>query len=407
MKLSTCYYDTILLFAAGMKGILPTEEKEYSSEDVAKIEKTARMQGVWPVVFAVLKKLSERGKVNVPATTMAKWQMELNLKVMEYTLRQEAMYAFLEKELSFANPVMLKGDLMSDLYANPELRFSGDTDLLIHPKDEKAVLDAFRKAGGEYQPRGENNNQAVCVHPKAGKFEVHIALDTREVTEVWYNNLDFGAEEKRNVTLRNGHTVLALGVTDGAINMVLHFLKHLISGISHLKMLGDSLLYLSHYASQIDFARVDFVMQQLGYTEIYETMKRIGSRYFGFSNLSSKEEYDTLSDKVLLDLQYCAEAGYEEEILSAYTEYSKKRYEAYHKKNYGDYKSKLQRREVWERLFPQKTLLYKEYPVLVKHGWLLMFVWIVRIWKKIFGKKETVSKKTQPRMDLLKELKLL
>ena len=65
--------------------------------------------------------------------------MELNLKVMEYTLRQEAMYDFLENELSFSNPVMLKGDLMSDLYANPSLRFSGDTDLLIDPKDEKAL----------------------------------------------------------------------------------------------------------------------------------------------------------------------------------------------------------------------------------------------------------------------------
>ena len=404
--LAKTYLDTIELFSCGMKGILP-KEKTYGTEEVEQIEKNARMQGVWPVVFAVLKKLSEEGRVQVSSQQLAKWQMELNLKVMEYTLRQEAMYRFLEGELSFCNPVMLKGDLMSDLYANPELRFSGDTDILIDPKDEKAVLAAFTKAGGEFKPRGENNNQSVCVHPKAGVFEVHISLDTKEVAEVWYDNLDFGAEEKRSVTLKNGHTVTALGITDGAINMVLHFLKHFISGIAHLKMLGDSLLYLYHYRDQIDFARVDTVMEKLQYTCIYEAMKQIGVSYFGFSQLPVKEGQNRLCEKVLSDIQFCAEQGFSEEILSLYNEYSKNRYETYHKKNYGEYKSKLSRKETLERLFPKKTVLYQEYPVLVKHGWVLPFVWIARIYKKFFGKKEAVKRQIKPREELLKELNLL
>lgn len=405
--LAKTYLDTVHLFASGMKGILPEGDRRYHQEEIEEIEKTARSQGVWPVVFAVLKKLSEKGLADIGADKLAKWQMELNLKVLEYTLRQEAMYSFLEQELSFSNPVMLKGDLISDLYANPELRFSGDTDILIDPKDEKAVLDAFRKAGGEYRPRGENNNQAVCVHPKAGKFEVHISLDTKEVTEVWYDNLDFGGEQKRQVTLKNGHTVTALGVTDGAINMVLHFLKHFISGIAHLKMLGDSILYLSHYRDEIDFGRIDSVMTHLGYEKIYETIKYIGNRYFGFSNLLADASYEELSRKIFSDLQFCANEGYEEEKLSAYREYSQGRYENYHKKNYSEYQAKLNRRDRMKRWFPQKTVLYQEYPVLIKQGWLLPFIWIVRIVKKLFGTQKSVPKQNQSRLDLMKEFDLL
>lgn len=405
--LAKSYQDTIELYASGMRGILPSDERCYTEQELIDIEKTARLQGVWPVVFAVLKKLSENGVAEVPADKMAKWQMELNLKVMEYTLRQEAMYAFLENELSFSNPVMLKGDLISDLYANPELRMSGDTDLLIDPKDEKAVLAAFRKAGGEYMPRGENNNQAVCVHPKAGKFEIHISLDTKEVTEVWYDNLDFGAEEKRAVTLKNGHTVCALGITDGAINMVLHFLKHFISGIAHLKMLGDSLLYLSHYWGEIDFLRVDAVMKQLGYEEIYETLKHIGAVYFGFEKFIKQEGLSKQAEKLLLDLHYCAQNGFSEEKLTTYNEYSKAKYEAYHQKNYTDYRKELTRRTRMERLFPKKTVLYGEYPVLLKQGWLLPFIWMVRIFKKVFGKKTVLPAENNPRLELMKELGLL
>ena len=139
--LPNTYSATIFLYACGMKGVMPEGERKYQAEEVEQIEKTARLQGVWPVVFAVLKKLSENGLADIPGGQLAKWQMELNLKVMEYTLRQEAMYAFLEQELAFSKPVMLKGDLISDLYANPELRMSGDTDLLIVPENEKKVLE--------------------------------------------------------------------------------------------------------------------------------------------------------------------------------------------------------------------------------------------------------------------------
>lgn len=405
--LETAYRDTIELYACGMKGTIPEGARVYSKAEIEGIEKIARMQGVWTVVFAVVKKLCEHDRVQIPAPMLSKWQMEINLKVMEYTLRQEAMYQFVEEKLSFSNPITLKGDLISDLYANPELRMSGDTDLLIDPSDEKAVLAAFTEAGGEYQQRSENNNQSVCVHPKAGKFEIHVALDTKEVTEVWYDNLDFGAEAKRQVTLRNGHTVTALGITDGAINMVLHVLKHLISGIAHLKMLGDAILYLSHYADEIDFSRVDAVMAQLGYTSVYETIKRIGVLYFGFSNLSSSNRYDELAKKLLADLEFCAQNGYREEVLSAYTEYSKNRYETYHKKNYGEYRAELTKREAKGRLFPKKTALYKEYPILIKHGWLLPGIWVVRIFKKVFGKKNVVESRTKNRVELLKELDLL
>ena len=108
--LAKTYLDTVHLFACGMKGILPEGERIYSAEEIKEIEKIARMQGVWTVVFAVLKKLSEAGRLSADVTSLPKWQMEIHLKVMEYTLRQEAMYSFVEEKLFF-------GEMAKNLYA--------------------------------------------------------------------------------------------------------------------------------------------------------------------------------------------------------------------------------------------------------------------------------------------------
>ena len=54
--LLSVYFDTISLFACGMKGTLPASDRRYRWEEIEAIEQTARLQGVWPVVLGLREK---------------------------------------------------------------------------------------------------------------------------------------------------------------------------------------------------------------------------------------------------------------------------------------------------------------------------------------------------------------
>ena len=72
--------------------------------------------------------------------------------------------------------LLIKGYALADCYAAPDCRMSGDTDLLIEPKNEKRAC-AFMKANGfAVERRWTNGHHDVCHHPRLGCVELHVML---------------------------------------------------------------------------------------------------------------------------------------------------------------------------------------------------------------------------------------
>lgn len=170
--------------------------------------------------------------------------------------------------------LLIKGYAVADCYAAPDCRMSGDTDLLIEPKNEKRAC-AFMKANGfAVERRWTNGHHDVCRHPQLGCVELHVMLYDEIVEDVWFGRMDgreFVSESAIEVATQDG-SYRTLGYTDHMIFLMLHLIKHFIMTGMSLRMMLDVALFFSHHAERIDSARFWKTMESLKYGTIAQSI---------------------------------------------------------------------------------------------------------------------------------------
>ena len=170
--------------------------------------------------------------------------------------------------------LLIKGYAVADCYAAPDCRMSGDTDLLIEPKNEKRAC-AFMKANGfAVERRWTNGHHDVCRHPQLGCVELHVMLYDEIVEDVWFGRMDgreFVSESAIEVATQDG-SYRTLGYTDHMIFLMLHLIKHFILTGMSLRMMLDVALFFSHHAERIDSARFWKTMESLKYGTIAQSI---------------------------------------------------------------------------------------------------------------------------------------
>ncbi len=374
-----------------------TGEMTLESFDFEKIIKIAESQGMKTLLFSVLKKYNNDGRLKNASENFLEFEVNVTKRVFEYTKTQyevNKVIKALEKE--GISCVILKGDTLSSIYPHSELRMSGDTDILIDIKKEKKCLKLFKKMGCYVKKRTRTNNQSVIVHPKAGKFEIHISMDTKEVSEVWYNNVELVKEPYREEAVSGVYKYKTLSYTDTALNLVLHVVKHFISGISHMRMVTDTVLFMDRNYDKIDFKRVCDTLSSLNYLTFFKCLCYIGNVYLGLEKLEAEEKVKEQSEKILEDIYNCGVYGFDKLDGDTYTYsiYSQNRFEKFGKnqnKSYKNYKIKLLINDTFDLIFKNKYEMMTIYPVLKKHIYLLPFMYIYRFFScafnTVFGKK--------------------
>lgn len=170
--------------------------------------------------------------------------------------------------------LLIKGYAVADCYAAPDCRMSGDTDLLIEPKNEKRAC-AFMKANGfAVERRWTNGHHDVCQHPQLGCVELHVMLYDEIVEDVWFGRIDgreFVSESAIEVATQDG-SYRTLGYTDHMIFLMLHLIKHFIMTGMSLRMMLDVALFFSRHAERIDSARFWKTMESLKYGTIAQSI---------------------------------------------------------------------------------------------------------------------------------------
>ena len=184
--------------------------------------------------------------------------------------------------------LLIKGYAVADCYAAPDCRMSGDTDLLIEPKNEKRAC-AFMKANGfAVEHRWTNGHHDVCRHPQLGCVELHVMLYDEIVEDVWFGRMDgreFVSESAIEVATQDG-SYRTLGYTDHMIFLMLHLIKHFIMTGMSLRMMLDVALFFSHNAERIDSARFWKMMESLKYGTIAQSILWAMVRYCGIDATS-------------------------------------------------------------------------------------------------------------------------
>ena len=288
--------------------------------------------------------------------------------------------------------LLLKGYAIADCYAAPDCRLSGDTDLLISPKDEKRACAFMKAKGFEVNPRWENGHHAVCSHPQIGCVELHVQLYDEIVEEVWFGRTDgteFVKEAHMPVETNDG-TYRTLGYTDHFIFLVLHMIKHFILSGLTLQMMLDVALYFKKHSAKMDMDRVWETIRRFRYEKMFGCILWAMIRYCGFkaedfSGIGPEDPEEMTA--VLDDLEAGGWMGSEDKAAR------EEGWDAYNRRllmkdksgfHYFLYMLCWKSGQIKSALFPGMDKIGKQYPCVKKYPALLPAVWIYRLFDKGF-----------------------
>jgi hypothetical protein len=359
--MTKAFSDMLFLFAKGTKGEKVTD---MSGIDLDGAKSAAARQSIWPTVYFAA------NEVNFDVLNAA----------MKKARRQAIIYEIIKKAEAAGIPCCyLKGEILDDMYADPGLRLTADTDILISPKNERKIKKILRENGFYIHERQKTSNELKCMHAAAGLLEIHTALETKQMSEIWFNNKTNPAEPFRKHISKAGTAYTTLSETDGLIFVFLHFVKHFISKAANVKMLMDVLLYMETYQESINWAKFNALTDELGFGKIVKTLKYAGNKYLGFNfAVDGFQNIETTAEQLLNDIETVT-SGHN----GFHGEYTKIRYNKFKNGNYRAYEFKTNLLNFKNRYFPALPVLYPNYPYLIKRPYLKPYAWFIRAVKFI------------------------
>ena len=332
------FKDMLYLFGAGATGRdIKINGSELNTDEIRRL---AIEQGVWTVVYEPLSR----------AANAEKYRMEF-LSAVSKSIQSRKFTLGVIKELNDLGLrcCLLKGAAVAALYAEPDCRISGDTDVLINPKDEKRVLEFLVGKGYTVEKRTKNDPHAKAHHPIGGLVEVHIKLYPVTTEKLVLDGLDLYSEPWRKITLEETE-LYSLGINDELMFLTVHFIKHLVHEGSGIRQMMDMLLFIDKHREEIDFEKYESVLKQLHYKKLIDTVKTIGAKYWGFDFPIA---YTELADKIITDSEQGGVFGFgSSDRRGFYRAYCQRR----HSGIYSKYmlKTKAIERSFLRKLFPTK-----------------------------------------------------
>ncbi len=364
-----------------------------------KLSLYAQEQTLSPMILDVMMAQPELGYHRESAAQKAELA---TVKAMKECAKRMMVINLLEDmEKAGIHTVMVKGAVAAVNYANPEKRYSTDTDIWVALEDEERACDFLRQRGFDVGVRWENGHHTTAKHEAMGVVEVHIRLYDEIVEELWFGELDpetFIQEPHQRIKTAEGWCY-TLGDTDHLIFMILHMIKHFISAGMCLRMMMDVALLIQKRQDTLDMDRVWSVMRQLSFERMLSAVLWIAVRYCGFQPEDfpgiGPEEPEQMA-MLLKDLESGGFLGghdHEERSESAQEFNRLLLMKDRNKFQYWLYMFRSKHSLKLGTFFPGKRRMEREYPCLKKHPWLLPFLWphrwIVRGFGLIFRKKLT------------------
>lgn len=371
--------------------------------DWSKVFSCAKEQGVPILVADALLKAPYLG---YPADIGKYAQFLCCQLVQRESYRKELVLKLLDSFEQANVPVaVLKGYAVACLYHNPNCRISGDVDLLVAPKDERAALKLLEKQGFELMQRAVYSHHTEAHHKEIGIAELHTSLYEDAIENVWFSGVLTFDKLQENYVFDDG--IPSLGYTDHMIFLSLHAMKHFINGGLSLRMIMDIGLYYSRHEQDMDTGRFWQVLEQLKFTKTIKVFFSILARY---CDMNFALEDEPLMLRVLDDLERGGAFGKKDRntgLASGKVFHDKATPAA----DYCQTKKKKQATYWLRRFFPTYITLKAEYPILKRISLLYPFVWVVRLIKHsyrfvFYRAKKIPTATVDVRGELLKELGL-
>lgn len=261
-------------------------EQELTMEQWKQLFDLAQEHKVLPLIFEAVygcpaAKKADAGYFQTLKRTVIRQVMVQTIKTEEFL----SLYRHLKE--SGLDPVLVKGLVCRSLYPNPDLRSSGDEDLLIRPEDFGTCHGAMLSFGMNLREQETDIENAYEVpYCKAGSplyIELHKQLFPAESEAYGDLNTFFENIHSRTIVLElQGTPVTAMAHTDHIFYLICHAFKHFLHGGFGLRQICDIVLYARSYGKEIDWQSVSERCASIRAVGFTLAMIRIGQRYLGF-----------------------------------------------------------------------------------------------------------------------------
>lgn len=318
----------------------PEFDRNYNFKNIYKLSKAHQVQ---TIIFPTISKYKE--KLNVNESLFQVWKKSYLFLLSRSFQRKQYLFSLIKKlDKHNIGYCILKGDALANLYSNPDDRISSDIDLLISDKENVSkVLDFLNEDKFIIKPNLDDSHQIECYHQNYGLIEVHTKVCDETAYKIWFENKIEFEEPFMKTSDNNANEFYTLSVTDGAIFVTFHFLKHFLSHGCGIRQLLDMLLYLKHYEAEIDWNRYNSLFDDLRYLKFIYLCKQIGNLFFNMNFDVDGKPDQQLCESVLSDLENSGVFGKEEEYRNFFTHHftAKRRVDNKHLKV--SYSAKLNR----------------------------------------------------------------
>lgn len=291
-------------------------------------------------------------------------------EVIDVLQREEAKLIIDASSKKGIGILPLKGYIFKTLYPKTILREMGDLDFLIEPGKTDEMDDIMKSLSYVADDVGLEDSHDVYKKDPYLVVENHRRLlpPTEEnhwhTDDIW-NRLESDEENEK---------LKSMTWTDFYLYHLLHFEKHYSMGGSGIRGIVDQYYALRTLKDKIDWTFVKEILPKMNYVEFEKMATELADALFGEGEMT--EELEKSKDFIMNSGTY-----------GTLEEYQRFEFENY-KENYG---IKTKKGYFFRRMFMERERMEFIYPRLKKHGWLLPFYWIHRLFKSIFTKRNKVK----------------
>ncbi len=287
-------------------------------EEYEKIFELALRQGIFPLVYPVISPKQENPSLQ--------WEGIFLKTIATNERKQYCLKKIIDNlDKEGVEYCVLKGCTVATSYHMPELRVSGDIDLLIPPEKEKTVMTTLENMGMTISPRGKEKHHFEAHDKSGGLIEVHVRLYSKRFEDVVLKNKFTFSQPFINIETYSGFSVNSLGVEDGLYFLTAHLIKHFVKEGCGIRQITDLLAYINSYKDEINIEEYFTVLREIKFENFIKNILGIGVKYF---DLDFDDYSLDMADKILTDVEKGGTFGFGEvERLGFYENFLRRREE--------------------------------------------------------------------------------
>ena len=295
-------------------------------------------------------------------------------EIIDILQKEEAELILNETTKKQIGILPLKGYVFKKLYPKSTFREMGDLDFLIEPGKVEEMDSIMKDMSYEASNVGLEDSHDVYKKDPYLIVENHRRLLPPTEENHWVTD---DIWERLNSDEKNPY-LKSMTWTDFYLYHLLHFEKHYSMGGSGIRGILDQYYILKNLKDKIDWNYIREILPKMNYVE--------------FEKMASDLAYALFEDgKMTEELEKSKEFIMNSGAYGTFEEYRKFEFEKY-KKELG---IKTKRGYFFRRMFMERERMEFSYPVLKKHGWLLPFLWVHRLFKAVFTNRNKVKREME------------